>query len=119
MPTPNPTSPLYAITLLVASQSQPEIIVNQAIRVLEALAQPSIISRVLTAPPGSPVDGDLYMPASGSTGDWSGYSGFDLALRLGTAWFKIVPKLGMQAYIQPDDKYIKFIDDSPVGWQDV
>lgn len=32
----------------------------------------AVISRVLTAPPGSPTQGDAYIVASGATGDWSG-----------------------------------------------
>lgn len=119
MPTPNPTSPITGITLLVAAQSQPEIIVNEAIRILEAIAQLSVKNRVLTAPPGSPSDGDRYMPASGSTGAWSGYSGNDIALRMGTAWVKITPRLGWICFIEAEDKHVKFEDDSPPDWVDL
>lgn len=32
----------------------------------------SVIDRDLTAPPGSPADGDMYIPAATATGDWAG-----------------------------------------------
>lgn len=115
----NPVSPIHGITLLIASQSQPEIIVNEAIRVLEAIAQLSVISRVLTAPPGSPADGACYMPASGATGAWTGYDGSDIALRMGTAWYKITPKVGMICWVDNENKHVKFIDSSPPGWIDL
>lgn len=44
---------------------------NEAIVSLEALSLGVIIDRTLTTPPSSPSDGDIYVPASGSTGAWS------------------------------------------------
>ncbi len=38
---------------------------------LDALVQPSIIDRDLTAPPGSPTNGDRYIPVATATGDWA------------------------------------------------
>lgn len=37
-----------------------------------ALANLSVISRSLTVPPGSPVNGARYIPAPGASGLWSG-----------------------------------------------
>lgn len=45
---------------------------NLSLRVLRALTQTTVIAMDLTAPPGSPNDGDKYIVASGATGDWSG-----------------------------------------------
>lgn len=41
-------------------------------RGLDGLVQPRVISRALTSPPGSPANGDCYIPATGATGAWSG-----------------------------------------------
>jgi hypothetical protein len=49
--------------------------VNQAITTIGALMCPPIISRSLTAPPGSPSDGDCYIPDSVATGAWAGKEG--------------------------------------------
>ena len=44
-----------------------------------------VIDRDLTAPPGSPNDGDLYLVATSPTGDWSGHAGH-LALYYSDLW---------------------------------
>lgn len=115
---PAPTTPLLGISLLIASQSQPEIVVNEAIRILEAVAQLSVKNRTTHAPPGSPADGDRYMPASVASGAWASYSGADIALYDGTAWVKITPKLGWRCYIEAEDLFTDFRNTSPPAWVD-
>jgi len=44
---------------------------NEAIVSLEALSIGVVIDRTLTSPPSSPNEGDIYIPASGSTGAWA------------------------------------------------
>lgn len=39
---------------------------------LETFLQLSVMDRDLTAPPGSPGEGDCYIPAATATGDWAG-----------------------------------------------
>jgi hypothetical protein len=46
---------------------------NEALRLLDRLVQLSVLDRDLTAPPGSPTDGDCYMVGSGAIGDWAGW----------------------------------------------
>ncbi len=62
--------------------------------------QLSIIDRDLTAPPGSESNGDAYIPASGSTGDWAGHDDeiaiYDLPNT--TYWF-ITPKVGRNMFV--------------------
>lgn len=50
----------------------PAAALNQVIDMLDALTQTAVISMALTAPPGSPADGAMYVPATGATGVWSG-----------------------------------------------
>lgn len=45
---------------------------NRLLRGLDALLQSRVISHVTAAPPGSPVDGDVYIVPAGATGDWAG-----------------------------------------------
>jgi hypothetical protein len=64
------------------------------------LLQISVISRVLTAPPGSPANGDCYIPATGATGVWTGKVGQLAVYRSElTAWEFYAPKNGWQAVI--------------------
>ena len=69
-----------------------------------SLMQISVIDRNLTAPPGSPADGDCYIPATASTGAWVGHDGKIAMYRsLLTAWEFYTPKVGWLAYIQDEE----------------
>lgn len=65
--------------------------------------QLSILDRDLTAPPGSPANGDRYIVASGATGAWAGQDGnvavWDAAA---AAWRFYVPAIGWLAYIEDE-----------------
>jgi len=85
------------LPLMAAAQSQKHITHNDAILMLDALVQLSVISTSLTAPPGSPVDGDRYIIGSGATGAWAGKD-LNVALSSSGAWVFLVPKVGWQAW---------------------
>jgi len=70
------TSPRLGYNELVAAQAAPESVVNEMGRYLEQGANLfTIKDRDLTAPPGSPADGDCYIVAASPTGAWSGKAG--------------------------------------------
>ena len=58
---------------ILASQAQMHVTHNEALRLLDAIVQLSVLDRTRTAPPASPVDGDRHIVASGATGLWSGW----------------------------------------------
>ncbi len=45
---------------------------NAMLRMLQTLVQPNVKSMTLSSPPGSPVNGDTYVVASGAGGAWAG-----------------------------------------------
>lgn len=45
---------------------------NQFLRMMQALIQCNVLSVSLTAPPGSPANGDTYIVGAGATGLWAG-----------------------------------------------
>ncbi|NIY96792.1 DUF2793 domain-containing protein, partial [Salipiger sp. HF18] len=49
-----------------AARAQQHVTHNEALRILDGLVQLSVLDRDLTAPPGSPTDGDRYIVASGA-----------------------------------------------------
>ena len=51
---------------ILAAQAQKHVTHNEALRLLDGLVQLSVLDRDLTAPPGSPADGDRYIVASGN-----------------------------------------------------
>jgi hypothetical protein len=97
-----PNSPNLIMPFIDAAQSQKHVTHNEALRVLDAAVQLSVIDRDLTAPPGSPSDGDRYIPASGATGDWSGKD-LNIAAYQDGAWAFLVPREGWLCWVADED----------------
>lgn len=66
------TTPNTGIPYVPEGTQDPAAGLNLALNVIDALLQTAVINMDLTAPPGSPVDGDLHIVASGATGAWAG-----------------------------------------------
>lgn len=64
-------------------------------------SQLSVKDRDLTAPPGSPVNGDTYIVGPAPTGAWVGKAN-QVAVWDGSAWVFGVPRLGWLAYIEDE-----------------
>lgn len=80
--------------------------------------QPSVATRTLTAPPGSPVTGARYLiglstAASVATGAWAGKDG-QIAEWSGSAWSFIVPTLG--TFVSADDESDKLYQFGGTTW---
>ena len=95
-------SPNLILPFIDAAQSQKHVTHNEALRVLDAAVQLSVIDRDLTAPPGSPGDGDRYIPASGATGAWSGKD-LNIAAYQDGAWAFLVPREGWLCWVADED----------------
>jgi hypothetical protein len=91
-------SPNLALPYIDQNQSQKHVTHNAAIRELDAIVQLSVIDDSLTAPPGSPADGDRYIVAGGATGAWTGKAGKIAAWQDG-AWNFFAPKNGWLAWV--------------------
>ncbi len=87
--------------LMSASQAQKHVTHNEALRVLDAIVMLSIIDRDLTAPPGSPSEGDRYIPASVATGDWAGEEG-NIAIYQDGAWAFYNPIEGWHCWVEDE-----------------
>lgn len=70
MPTPN-----TGIPYVPEGTQDPAAGLNLALNTIDALLQTAVIDMDLTAPPGSPNDGDLHIVADSATGDWAGQDG--------------------------------------------
>lgn len=75
---------------------------------IDRVLQLSIKDRDLTAPPGSPAAGDRYIPATGSTGAWSGHDG-KVAVYNGSGWSIYTPKNGWLAVIEDEVKLSTYL----------
>jgi hypothetical protein len=97
---PNPTSNL-ALPQILSAQAQKHVTHNDALRLLDGMVQIGVQSRVLTAPPGSPTEGDRYIVASGATGVWAGWD-LNVAFWTDGAWLRLVPRRGWVAWSVAD-----------------
>lgn len=90
-------TPNLALPYLAAAQAQKHVTVNEALDALDGLVQLSVISAGLNAPPGSPVEGDRYIVASGATSAWAGWDA-SVAQFSGGAWHRLIPQSGWLAW---------------------
>jgi hypothetical protein len=102
-------TPRLGLPVIEAAQAQKHVTHNEALTLLDALAQLAVVSRTLTVPPVSPAEGACYIPATAATGAWSG---FDLQLMIyaGGGWLRVVPKSGMKAWIESERLTVTFED---------
>ena len=86
-----------ALPYLAASQSQKHVTVNEGLRYLDVLVQISVKSAALSAPPGSPADGQRWIIGPAPTGTWAGRATQIAAWQDG-AWVFYAPKDGWLAW---------------------
>lgn len=110
MPTPR-----LALPYIVQGQAQKEVTHNDALVRLDALVDLYILDRDLSAPPGSPADGDAYIVAGSPTGAWAGQAG-NIAYLIDGAWRFYVPVKGFIAYVADEQKMLVF---TASGWVDL
>ncbi len=79
-----------------------ELDVNASLRQLDALCHLAVKDRDLSAPPGSPADGDRYLVAASPTGAWTGKAG-KIAIYIGTAWAFQDVREGMRLWVNDED----------------
>ncbi len=87
-----------ALPYIMPSQAQKHVTHNEAIAMLDALVQLSVIDRDLTAPPGGESEGDRYIVAATATGDWAGKED-KIAVYRDDAWLFFTPQPGWVAWV--------------------
>lgn len=80
------------------SQAQKHVTHNDALRILDTLVQLAVLDRDLTAPPGSPAEGQRWIVKAGATGLWAGHDNAIAAWQDG-AWLFSAPKTGWVAFV--------------------
>ena len=103
-----------ALPYILAAQAQKHVTHNEALRILDGLVQLSVLDRVLTAPPGSPADGDRYIVASGGTGDWAGWDQ-NVALFTDGAWLRLPPRAGWRAWVEDEGLLLVYDSSDWIG----
>jgi hypothetical protein len=106
------TTPRLGISEMIESQSNRYVTFNEALAVLDALVNCSVLDKDLTAPPGGESDGDAYIVAAGATGAWAGHDK-DIAFYYG-GYIYITPTDGFTAYVEDETTYYEHVSGS---WQ--
>lgn len=86
---------------LAANQANKEITHNEALAILDAMAQTSAITAGDDTPPSTPSDGDTYIVGASATGAWSGQDD-NLAIYFEAAgtWRFLTPQENWTVYVE-------------------
>ena len=99
------TSTHLGLPYLLASQAQKHVTHNEALRLLDAMVQLSVLDRTRTTPPASPADGDRHLVASGATGLWAGWD-LNVAFWVDGSWLRLVPRQGWLVWIAAEQVFV-------------
>ena len=99
---------------LAAAQADKYLTVNEALAILDVALNLVVIRVDLTTPPGSPSEGDAYIPAATATGDWASQEN-KVAVYSSSAWIFFNPQEGWRAYDQNANAFLKY---SGSAWVD-
>ena len=100
-------TPRLALPFIMPGQAQKHITHNEALQALDALVQPAVESRTLTAPPGTPLAGETYLVPTSATGAWAGHADEIASFQSG-AWLFLDPAPGWQLYCKADQTMLVF-----------
>jgi len=107
-------TPRMKLPFMSTSQLNKELTFNEMAFLTDALIGAIVIDRDLTAPPASPDDGDMYIPAATATGAWAGKED-NLAVWIGS-WHFIEPQNGWIIWVDDESGYVRWNPSTSV-WQ--
>jgi hypothetical protein len=86
---------------IMPSQAQKHVTHNEALRMLDAIVQLSVLDRDRNEPPGTPGEGDSHIVAAGAAGAWEGREGHVAAWQDG-GWTFLPPRAGWLCWVAAD-----------------
>lgn len=95
------------------AQAQKSVTHNAALTALDAVTQLAVLDRTLTAPPGSPVDGERHLVAASATGAWLGKD-YNIAAYQSGVWNFYPPREGWLAWVAAETLALEYTGG---GWQ--
>lgn len=101
------TSPTLSLPYIQPAQAQKHVTHNEALRILDAVTQLSVISTTLTTPSGQTVSGDRYIVADAATGVWAGQEQ-NIAVQVDGSWQFFTPNIGWRADIASSGEQVRF-----------
>ncbi|MFN0023178.1 MAG: DUF2793 domain-containing protein [Parvularculaceae bacterium] len=103
------TSPRLGLTYILPQQAQKHVAANETFRRLDALVQPSVSARILSAEPAAPLEGAAYiLPAGASGANWSLMAPGSVAVFQDGAWTHLVPLPGWRVFVETEGAFVYF-----------
>ncbi|WP_138465177.1 DUF2793 domain-containing protein [Poseidonocella sp. HB161398] len=99
------------LPLLQQSQAQKHVVVNEALAILDGVAQLTLESLSVATPPANPSEGQAYGLPSGLSGAWTFQAG-KIAVFCNGGWRFVIPKAGWSAYVK--DQGRRYVHDGIV-----
>lgn len=108
-------TPNLSLPTVTEGATNNESQVNDFLIVLDGLGAARVEDRDLTAPPGSPSDGQMYIVGASATGDWAGQDGNLAIYDTTNGWAFVAPTGGMQVFIH-DEKELNCYSSQESLW---
>ncbi len=90
-----------ALPYIAAGQAQKHVTHNETLRILDAVVMLAVADRDLSAPPGSPAEGDRFLVKATGSGAFAGKDGQIAHYRDG-GWAFHAPKAGWICYVEDE-----------------
>lgn len=103
-----------ALPYIAAAQAQKHVTHNEALRMLDALVMLAVKDRDLSAPPGSPAEGDRYLVKPTGSGAFAGKDDCIAQYRDG-AWAFHAPQAGWIGYVEDEAIFVMFDGEAWIG----
>ena len=100
-------TPLLGLPLLAAAQAQKHITHNEALLLIDAAIQLSVIARGLAIPPESAPDGARYLVGANASGGWAGAEG-RIAIAQAGGWVFLTPRAGWRMWVEAEARLLVF-----------
>ncbi len=101
------SSPILSLPYIQPAQAQKHVTHNEALRVLDAITQLTVISADLMTPPQTPTAGDRYIVAGPAADDWAGQEG-TIAVWVDSTWQFFTPQTGWRADVTGTAETLRF-----------
>lgn len=90
-------TPHLNLPLLSGAQAQKHVTVNEALTLVDAASNLTLLTNLGVTPPANPADGDAYVVPTNAEGAWSGADG-QVAVFSNGGWLFLQPKSGWSAF---------------------
>lgn len=108
------TSPFLDLPYIQPAQAQKHVTHNEAIEVLDAVVQLSVLSRTTPQPPDpATVPGARYIVPQDALGDWAAQPAGTLAIAQTAGWMYLAPRTGWLAHVQDTGALVVY---GATGW---